>query len=68
LVSVFSVMALSMPIFDGPPSQSFVLFGGKSHAPMAAVSPAPRSDRTLQRTFGASSALPRNVISAEAAS
>src|SRR5215475_12008227 len=34
LVSVFSVMAPSMPIFAGPPSQSFVLFGGNSHFPM----------------------------------
>src|SRR5215471_12141731 len=33
LVSVFSVMAPSMPIFAGPPSQSFVLFGGNSHFP-----------------------------------
>jgi alpha-glucosidase len=34
---------------------------------MRAVTPAPRSDQTLCRTFGASSALPRNAISAEAA-
>jgi hypothetical protein len=67
LVSVFSVMALSMPIFDGPPSQSFVLFDRKSRAPIAAVTPVPRSDRTLCRTFGASSALPRNAFLLEAA-